>query len=550
MIGRRRSTTTSLPERLDALRSAVDLAGGRLDGDAVAFGQNVVAKADERLRHGTTHTLVALLGATGAGKSSLTNALVGSDVATTGVRRPTTSTTMACVWGGDDMLTSSGPLLDWLEIERRHLVPSDDLGGLVVLDVPDHDSVEVGHRLEMERIAEHCDLMVWVTDPEKYADAALHRYLSSLAGHDAVTILVLNKTDRLDPAARQACEADLARLAEADGITDPVVMSLSATTGDGVDRLRDRLATAVRDTEAMAARLQADVAVAASELARSNGTGPTTRSDSIDRRAADRLAADLVDATGIDKVTEAVAAGTRRDAAAVMGWPYTRWVRRFRPHPLGRLHLGTGSSGRSSLPEASAAQSLRVDGAIRTFVDGVSADLDEPWPQLLRDAGTPPHDVLTDRLDRAVSDGVRSHAGRTPRWWSLVGAIQVLLAVATAVGFIWLTVLFALEWFQIPDPPTPEWRGWPIPTLLFGAGAAGGLIVAVIARRVAGLSARRAARKTKAAAIENVGRVADDLVVEPVRRELADRDTLAELLDRAGADPRLMAAADHIDPAR
>ncbi len=551
MIGRSRSGNTPLPERLDALRSAIDLADGRLDADAVAFGQNVIAKADERLRHGTTHTLVALLGATGAGKSSLTNALVGAEVATTGVRRPTTSSTMACVWGDADTMSTSGPLLDWLEVDRRHLVAPGELGGLVLLDVPDHDSVEVGHRLEMERIAEHCDLMVWVTDPEKYADAALHRYLSSLAGHDAVTVLVLNKTDRLDPAGQRACEADLARLAVADGINDPAVISLSASTGDGVERLRDRLAAAVRSTEAMASRLQADVAVAASEMARSNGAVATKRSgDGVDRRAADRLAAELVDATGIAKVTDAVAAGTKRDAAAVMGWPYTRWARRLRPHPLGRLHLGRGSSGRSSLPAASAAQSLRVGGAIRTFVDGVSRDLDDPWPQLIRAAGTPRPDVLTDRLDRAVADGVRTHAGRTPRWWSLVGAIQVALAVAAAVGFVWLTVLFALQWFQIPDPPTPEWRGWPIPTLLFGAGVAVGLLVAVFARRVAGLSARRAARRTKATAIENVGIVANELVVDPVKRELADRGALAELLERAGADKRLMTASERIDPAR
>ena len=258
----------------------------------------------------------------------------------------------------------------------------------------------------------------------------------------------------------------------------------------------------------------------------------------------------MVDATGIETVTEAVAAGTRRDAAAVMGWPYTRWVRRLRPHPLGRLHLGRGSSGRSSLPTASAAQTLRVDGAIRSFIDSASSDLNDPWPQLLRSAGTPPKAVLADRLDRAVADGVRDHAGRTPRWWSLVGAIQMALAFAAAIGFVWLTVLFALAWFQIPDPPTPEWRGWPVPTLLFGAGVAVGLMVAVIARRVAGLSARRAARQTKAAAIRNVGIVADELVVDPVERELADRGALAELLERAGADQRLVAASERIDPAR
>lgn len=537
MIGRSKKGSATLPERLDALRSAAELSDGRLSVEAVIFARHVIDKADQRLRHGTTHTLVALLGATGAGKSSLANALIGSDVATTGVRRPTTSSTLACLWGDADQLSEAGPLLDWLEIEQRHLVGDDAKGGndrldgLILLDVPDHDSVEVSNRLEMERIAEHCDLMIWVTDPEKYADAALHHYLATLAGHDAVMILVLNKADHLDDASLELCRADLARLTTNDGVSDPTVLALSARTGVGVEALADRISETVRANEAMAARLSADVAAASAELATANGQVDQVK---ISDRAVRSLADDLVGATGIEAVTDAVAAGTRRDAAAVMGWPYTKWARKLRPHPLRRLHLGAGTGGRSSLPDASAAQSLRSEGAIRAFVDNVSADLPEPWPQVLRDAGTPGSALLADRLDRAVADGVRAHASRTPRWWSLIGTLQILLAVAAAVGAAWLTVLFALAWLQVPDPPTPEWRGWPVPTLLFGAGVTLGLLVAVIARRVAGLSARRAARRARAAAIDNVEQVAHDLVVGPIQAELASRAELVALLDTAG----------------
>lgn len=537
MIRRSNKGSATLPERLDALRDATELSDGRLSADAVSFARNVIDKADARLRHGTTHTLVALLGATGAGKSSLTNALIGSDIATTGVRRPTTSSTLACMWGAADEQDEAGPLLDWLEIEQRHLVSSDaangkpSLDGLILLDVPDHDSVQVSNRLEMERIAEHCDLMIWVTDPEKYADAALHHYLSTLAGHEAVMILVLNKADQLDADSLEACRADLARLATNDGIAEPTVLALSATAGVGVDALIERIGATVAANEAMASRLSADIAAASNELSTSNGQVDAVK---ISDRAVRSLADDLVGATGIDTVTDAVAAGTKRDAAALMGWPYTRWVRKLRPHPLRRLHLDAGSGGRSSLPEASAAQSLRADGAIRSFVDGVSEDLPDPWPQVLRHAGTPDSAVLADRLDRAVGDGVRAHASRSPRWWSLVGVLQILLAAAAGVGAIWLTALFALAWLQVPEPPTPDWRGWPVPTLLFGAGVILGLLVAIVARRVAGLSARRAARRARAAAIDNVEQVANDLVVEPIRVELDRRAELVALLNRSG----------------
>ena len=44
-------------------------------------------------------------------------------------------------------------------------------------------------------------MLVWVLDPQKYADAAVHdRYLRPLAGHGEVMLVVLNQVDRLAPA--------------------------------------------------------------------------------------------------------------------------------------------------------------------------------------------------------------------------------------------------------------------------------------------------------------------------------------------------------------
>ena len=84
---------------------------------------------------------------------------------------------------------------------RRRRAPA---GGLVLLDLPDFDSVQLDHRLEVDRLVELVDLLVWVLDPQKYADGALHdRYLRPLAGHAGVMLVVLNQIDRLDPAARE-----------------------------------------------------------------------------------------------------------------------------------------------------------------------------------------------------------------------------------------------------------------------------------------------------------------------------------------------------------
>ena len=71
------------------------------------------------------HTVVALAGATGSGKSSLFNDLTGADVAPIGARRPTTSTPIAAIWGSE----SASALLDWLKVGARHMVDERPSGG-------------------------------------------------------------------------------------------------------------------------------------------------------------------------------------------------------------------------------------------------------------------------------------------------------------------------------------------------------------------------------------------------------------------------------------
>ena len=77
-----------LDRRLLALREAVTLAHGRLEPEAVGEAEALVARAGVRLGLGLDTTVVALAGPTGAGKSSLFNALAGAELVAAGVRRP------------------------------------------------------------------------------------------------------------------------------------------------------------------------------------------------------------------------------------------------------------------------------------------------------------------------------------------------------------------------------------------------------------------------------------------------------------------------------
>jgi GTP-binding protein EngB required for normal cell division len=258
-----------LPTRLASLTELTRIAAGRAGSEG--FSQELVTNAEtllrrsgERMRMSAVHTVVALAGGTGSGKSSLFNALAGAAFSPAGVMRPTTKHLHACVWG----MEGAAPLLDWLSVQRRHRYArasaldegEASLTGLLLLDLPDHDSVVTGSAAMVDRLVKLADMLVWVLDPLKYADASVHqRYLVPLAGHAAVTTVVLNQADTLTPDQVADCTADLRRLLDTEGLLETPVLVTSAATGAGLDELRRTLAAAVAARRAATDRITADI---------------------------------------------------------------------------------------------------------------------------------------------------------------------------------------------------------------------------------------------------------------------------------------------------
>ncbi|MFJ4229706.1 GTPase, partial [Paenarthrobacter nicotinovorans] len=191
--------SSQLQRKLEALNTARELAEGVLPDQVLQSVYDVLERAASRRSLSAGHTVVGFFGATGSGKSSLFNAVSGSDVATAAARRPTTSEPLAGIWGEE----GSGPLLDWLEVTERHVLQAvpgfaDDDAGLVLLDLPDFDSTRLENREIVQRMVGMVDVLVWVLDPQKYADAAVHNgFLRPMASHGAVTLVVLNQVDKL-----------------------------------------------------------------------------------------------------------------------------------------------------------------------------------------------------------------------------------------------------------------------------------------------------------------------------------------------------------------
>jgi GTP-binding protein EngB required for normal cell division len=525
--------SSALDRRLAALRDGADIARGRVDEDRVARAETVLARAGRRLGLGVEATVVALAGPTGAGKSSLFNALAGEELVAAGRRRPMTSSSTAAVWGDPP-----DALLDWLDVPRRHRVDGARPGSLVLLDLPDFDSVEVAHRLEVERVLELADLLVWVVDPQKYADGAWHeRYLRPMASHAGVMEVVLNQADLLDADAVAACRTDLQRLLRAEGLGGLPVHAASARTGEGLDAVEAAIARRVASRAAVVERLEADVGAAAQGLAAGCEGG---RGGRIGRGDRERLVTALAEAAGVPGVVRAVGRAHRRRGALATGWPAVRWLRRLRPDPLRRLRLpdrGDDGAARPSLPAPTAVQRAGVSTAARGLAAAASSDLPEPWPRLIREAATRHEERATEVL--ASTMGAVDLRVTQPRWWRAVNALQVALMAATLAGLLWLLALAALGWLQLGDVvPTPDVQGLPLPTLLAVGGALAGLLVAFLARGVTRVGARRRARRADRALRARVAEVAEELVVAPAEAEAAARERLCAAVAAARGEGR------------
>ena len=529
-----------LQQRVEALEAAADLSQGRVDDALVTEARRVVKQVDRRLATSGGATVVALAGATGSGKSSLFNAVSGTSLATTGVRRPTTSQALAATWGAE----SFDELLGWLQIPRRHAVAQPGLDGLVLLDLPDHDSTELAHRLEVDRLVQLVDVLVWVVDPQKYADAALHhRYLEPLARHAEVMLVVLNQADRLTPAQRDACLADLRRLLESEGLGRVEVLATSAETGAGVDGLRRRLARQVANRTAAARRLGADVTAAASALSEASGTAATV---GIDRGDVDAMNAAIAEAAGVPVVTRAVRGAWRQRGAVATGWPLLAWAAKLRPDPLRRLHLDrlTGrrkelrgesdptAVGRSSLPPTSGVQQARVDAALRTLADEAGRGLSRGWADAVKSATRRNAGVLADAVDTGIG-ATDLDLDRHRRWWQLVRVVQWLLIASVAVGLLWFGAAFLLAYLRMPPLPEVTWWSFPAPLVLAVGGVLAGLLLAGLSRVGVEVGARRREAEARRLLRRAIAGVTDAQVLVPLRTELDRYEQARSAIGRA-----------------
>src|SRR5215469_5596695 len=439
-----RADRTELSVRLAALDQITQIGAARTGPDGfraelVAAAAEVLARAGQRLRLSSHHTVVALAGGTGSGKSSLFNQLAGADFSTVGVTRPVTREAHACVWG----MAGAGPLLEWLGIPRRQRYArasalgsgEQSMTGLVLLDLPDHDSV-LGHASDLvDRLVGLSDVMIWVLDPQKYADFAVHRrFLVPLAGHSEVVAVVLNQSDLLTPTQIEECVQDLRRLLDSESLQDAQILVTSANTGEGIEELRKLLIESVTARRASAARIVADVdkVVAGFEpygerVPGSEPDGPTGTGQLADEElpeGTDReLGAALAEAAGVRAIGDSLRSARELRAADYVGWPISWLVERITsPNPARKVRLGKlWEQLRDITTGPSGAQQAEIDNALTWVADSRVPELPRPWSRTVRAAL---RSKAAEELPAAIAAEITGALPAGPvveRWWRLMG---------------------------------------------------------------------------------------------------------------------------------
>ncbi|GAB5077301.1 dynamin family protein [Arthrobacter sp. AD-310] len=345
--------------------------------------------------------LAVVGGSTGAGKSTMVNALVGHPVTRAGAIRPTTRQPILLHNPGEaawfegqrvlpglsrihGVLTGAAPRpgspvrpdgggIPSLVLLGDPAVPA----GIAILDAPDVDSISDENRQLAAQLLAAADLWVFVTTANRYADAVPWKLLLDAASRDITVAVVL---DRVPAGAEAEVSADLRGLLDREGLGGAELFIIPETTLDAHGMLPGGTVEPLR---AWLGDLAADAA-GRSDVARRTLHGAVralggkvsgvAQAVLEQQRAAARLEADA--ATAYRGAAERILEATR-DGALLRGEVLARWQDfvgtgeffRTLEQNVGRFRDRLGAFFRGE-----PAPAVRVEAAIETGLQAVILD--------------------------------------------------------------------------------------------------------------------------------------------------------------------------------
>ena len=223
------ATLLNLHKRIAAVPLVFDIPGAE---EIATERAKLLSQIDDyllpRVRESAAPLLVALVGSTGAGKSTLVNSIAGNQVSLTGVRRPTTnSPVLACHpddihWFAENMFLPTLPRVRQEGLARPGrdgllvLAASEGMTkGIALLDTPDIDSVVRAHYDFAYQFLDASDLWLFMTSASRYADAPVWELLQHARDRGAALGVVLS---RVPPSHRAELVSHFHAMLDANGV--------------------------------------------------------------------------------------------------------------------------------------------------------------------------------------------------------------------------------------------------------------------------------------------------------------------------------------------
>ncbi len=383
------ATLLNLRKRIAAIPLVFDIPGAdEITGERAKLLSQIDDYLLPRVRQSAAPLLVALVGSTGAGKSTLVNSIVGTKVSQTGVRRPTTnSPVLACHpddihWFAENMFLPTLPRVRQEGLARPGrdgllvLAASEGMTkGIALLDTPDIDSVVRAHYDFAYQFLDASDLWLFMTSASRYADAPVWELLQHARERGAALGVVLS---RVPPSHRTELVAHFNAMLDANGIqADNRFVIPETGLVDGY--LPDDIFQPVRDwLEDTAKRTDRRVAVLSQTMAGMLDTFKTR----VPRLAA-HVDAQVVLRTRLRGEAEAAYATAlaefdrdTRDGRLLAGEVLARWQDYAASGDLsaalrGKRSVSAVRRGRRARTDAGAARLAALDAALRTALQSL-----------------------------------------------------------------------------------------------------------------------------------------------------------------------------------